>query len=48
MSKAIYELSKNGKQMLNQQKAAISTALNRRWTNVAKEYYDIATKTICT
>ncbi|MBJ8055334.1 DUF4214 domain-containing protein [Bacillus cereus] len=48
MSKAIYELSKNGKQMLNQQKAAISTALNRRWTDVAKEYYDIATKTICT
>ncbi|PES65558.1 glycosyl transferase [Bacillus cereus] len=48
MSKAIYELSKNGKQMLNRQKAAISTALNRRWTDVAKEYYDIATKTICT
>ncbi|PEA56124.1 glycosyl transferase [Bacillus pseudomycoides] len=48
ISKAIYELSKNGKQMLNQQKSALSTALNRRWADVAKEYYDIATKTICT
>ncbi|WP_051957394.1 DUF4214 domain-containing protein [Bacillus sp. UNC322MFChir4.1] len=47
ISKAIYELSKNGKQMLNQQKSAISTALNRRWADVAKEYYDIINKTIC-